>query len=404
MPSGPLRPLLPTPTNPRDITASFSGPNLGEVSFDDLLLGTPLVLSYQVEWPLDLFLQPSDLNLYAQLFAYLSSLRKTHMRVHACWSSLSNAQRARRRWTGLGEGGMTEDLEMRRRLLRCGWGIIRTMSWFLDNFLGYVMTDVVDVEFRRLKKLVVDIQVQDAGGRRRASSNAAPTSTSDGPGSTGETGGEISTAAPLDFTSLRNIHSAYLERLVVGSLLGNPALTAIVRPIFELCEHFVAQVERWGGDVLPALLFEGSATRGINAVGEMVRERLGVVSEINEVCPRWRGCMQLRRSWRSCWQTLKTLLDSFYEQLAQSTSQQAFGGRGDASKSLVLNSTVNMSLFGHTTSIRKEGKRWESEGETRRQIERLLLRLDFNGEFTKASQGPGLGFIGEDILRDGGLA
>ena len=28
------------------------------------------------------------------------------------------------------------------------------MSWFLDTLLGYVMTDVIDVEFRKLKTLL----------------------------------------------------------------------------------------------------------------------------------------------------------------------------------------------------------------------------------------------------------
>ncbi|KAI0036591.1 Spc98 family-domain-containing protein [Vararia minispora EC-137] len=388
MPSGPLRSLLPTPANPRNLATSFTGASLSEITFDDFLLGTPLVLSYRVEWPLDLFLQPADLYLYALLFAYLSSLRKVHMRVHTCWTSLSNAQRARRRWTGLGEGGTVEDQEMRQRLLRCGWGIVHEMSWFLDNFFSYVMTDVVDVEFRRLKKLLASRQAQDTApiaGWQRASSTTAPLSASKAVASgtrESQVTGLMGTAAPLDFTSLRNIHSAYLERLVVGCLLANPALTAIIRPIFELCEQFVAQVERWGGDVLPALLFEGSVAKGMDAVGEMVRERWAVVSGINE--------------------TLRSLLESFYEQLAQSTSQQTFGGRGDASKSMLLNSTVNASLFGHTTSFRKDAKRWEGEGEARRQVERLLLRLDFNGEFTKASSGQSTG-SSKDILREGGL-
>jgi hypothetical protein len=45
----------------------------------------------------------------------------------------------------------------------------------------------------------------------------------------------------------------------------------------------VAQIERWNGDVLPALLFEGSLKGGDEEVGAMVRERQGVVAEINEV-------------------------------------------------------------------------------------------------------------------------
>jgi gamma-tubulin complex component 4 len=134
-----------------------------QVNFSDVLLGTPLTLLYTLHWPLDLFLQPSDLQTYADLFSYISSLRKVHTRVLECWTWLSNAQRARRKWTGLGEGGTEKDSEGRKVLLRCGWGLVRDMSWFLDTLLAYIMTDVIDVEFRKLKSLL-GIKIGGDGG------------------------------------------------------------------------------------------------------------------------------------------------------------------------------------------------------------------------------------------------
>lgn len=293
LPSGPLRPLLPSLVN-RNVSSSIIPSDL--TSFDDLLLGTPLHLTYTVSWPLDLFLHPSDLHTYATLFAYLSSLRKTHTRIHTCWTSLSNAQRARRRWTGLGEGGTQEDLAARSGLLRCGWGVVRDMGWFLDTLLGYVMTDVVDVEFGKMKELLGKgsgeastksaLEVPQITGDRVSNgpdTQAQPSVTLPISNSTNSMQG--SSSSHLDFTTLRTIHTTYLERLLTGCLLTNPALTAILRPIFEVCERFVAQVERWGGDVLPALLFEGSLNGGDEEVGAMVKKRWGVVAEINEVRP-----------------------------------------------------------------------------------------------------------------------
>ncbi len=75
----------------------------------------------------------------------------------------------------------------------------------------------------------------------------------------------------------------YLDRLLTGCLLTNSSLTAILLPIFEVCERFVAQVERWGGDILPALLFEGSLKGEDEEVGAMVKERHQIVFEIKEV-------------------------------------------------------------------------------------------------------------------------
>jgi gamma-tubulin complex component 4 len=275
LPSGPIRPLLPSlsTVNPKSKSKSTNPLPQEATQFDDLLLGTRLHLTYTVSWPLDLFLHPSDLQIYAALFSYLSSLRKTHTRIHTCWASLSNAQRARRRWTGLGEGGTAEDVEVRRGLLRCGWGVVRDMGWFLDTLLGYVMTHVVDVEFRRLKELLGN----PGGGITKSGSAGNLNAPAEGKDAT-------SSSTYLDFTTLRNIHTTYLERLLTGCLLSNPALTAIIRPIFEVCERFVAQVERWGGDVLPALLFEGSlAGDGADSVGALVKERWAIVAEINGV-------------------------------------------------------------------------------------------------------------------------
>jgi len=269
LPAGPLRPLLPSLTNDAPISTSPSTMTPSGTSlFDTQLLGTTLSLSYNLTWPLDLFLDRADLSIYSTIFSFLSALRKTHTRVHTCWTSLSNAQRARRRWTGFGEGGTVEDLEVRARMLRCGWGVVRDMNWFLDTVLGYVMMDVVDVEFRKLKEML-DRQSTVGSAVKGLLQNSKSQ-----PGS----------ISHLDFTTLRTIHTHYLGRLLDGCLLTNPTLTSILRSILDNCERLVANVERWGGDVLPALLFEGSLrSGGEEEVGAMVKERWSVVAEIDEV-------------------------------------------------------------------------------------------------------------------------
>ncbi|EED77228.1 predicted protein [Postia placenta Mad-698-R] len=167
------------------------------------------------------------------------------------------------------------------------------------------------------------------------------------------------------------------------ALLSNPPLTAIIRMILETCERFVAQAERWGGDILPELLSEGSLAGG-GDVGKMVKERKVIVAEVNE--------------------TLHTLLGSFYEQLSLSTTQQPFSATADASKSVLYSvSTANTTGF-HTFLRPKRGRRLEGDDEVRRHVERLLLRLDFNGGFSMPKTGGHAGSNdGEEILKQGGL-
>jgi gamma-tubulin complex component 4 len=98
---------------------------------------------------------------------------------------------------------------------------------------------------------------------------------------------------------------------------------------------------------------------------------------------------------------LHTLLEAFYEQLSLTTSQQPYAAT-DASKSVLNASMANASTFHHTFIRRKGVKGLEGDGEVRRHVERLLLRLDFNGGFSVARKGkPPL--VGQDILKEGGL-
>lgn len=149
------------------------------------------------------------------------------------------------------------------------------MSWFLDTLLGYVMMDVVDTEFRKLKESL---------GKHREGLQSATTAVS-------KSSGQQATPSHLDFTTLRTIHTNYLARLIEGCLLSNNSFTSTMRQILDVCERFVAVVERWGGDVLPALLFEGSITNeGEQEVGAMVKERWALVAEIDEVWIRLHLC------------------------------------------------------------------------------------------------------------------
>lgn len=267
LPAGPLRPLLPS-------LQFTGGPQLPQqTAFDDMLLGTQLKLTYTLPWPLDLFLTPAALSSYNSLFAFLSTIRKIHVRVLDSWISLSNAQRARRRWTGTGEGGTEEDRDAREGLLRCGWGCARMMNWFLEAVMEYVWCDVVEEAYRNLKIQLKGVEATDS---HLVTTMPEPSVSRD----IGITPG----TNHLDFNTLRVLHNVYLNHLLNNTLISHPLLSSTLRSIFETCEQFVAQTERWGGDVLPPLLFEGSLTAGDGArVGKMVRERWTTVKGIDEV-------------------------------------------------------------------------------------------------------------------------
>lgn len=406
LPSGAARPLLPSLSGIRQSDKSANAELLdGLTSFDDVLLGTPMNLRYNVKWPLDLFLQTSDLKIYGALFSYIASLRKTHMLVHNTWGSLSNAQRARRRWTGLSEGGTRIDLQARKDLLRCSWGLVREMGWFLSTLLEYLMEDVVDAEYKRLQRLLSETGPVHGGHGTHRLSNTPSTAKLNHQGR----------PTYLDFTTVQSIHAGYLNRILLSSGLINAELTNTVRQVIDLCERLVAQVERWGGDVLPALLFEGSIAMRADgdgeAVGSMVRERWTIIAEMNAVCHS--ELSPLRSVQTDTKQNLQDLLASFYEQLTSSMSQQSQMSGADVSRSMMQhNRSVVEALSGFQTTFMagKNGlRKLDNEGDVRRTMERLLLRMDFNSGFSKPRTSgqtsvPAGAKGGRSILKEGGLA
>lgn len=271
------------------------------------------------------------------------------------------------------------------------------MGWFMDVILGYMMNDVMETEFHRLKD---QLKGKDTGLGSRPSTSTLPShSVSSQLASSGSKDALNAPSQRLDFTTLQNFHSTYLERILSASLLTQPALASTIRGIFEACERFVGQVERWG-DILPGLLTEGSISEGTSStVGSLVKERQKVVKEIDQ------ASSELFNNDKSLlmmlyFQNLKSLFETFYEQLSSTTSQTLTAG--DASKSIWMNATI-----GNVSSSMVRGKRkgLERDGETRRHIERLLLQLDFNRMFSKPGFGEILPSVDTlDILKEGGLA
>lgn len=177
---GPLRAMLPTipmktpkQTGIESKNDTVEHRNSIRAMFSSFLLGTPLILTTPVTWPLDLFISPQALSAYSDIQAYLTALRHTHLSVLSCWTTLSAAQRQRRKWTGVTEGGTDEEVEARKGLGRAAWGTIRLMLFFIDQLQSHFMTDIIDVQHKRLLEqlgLETVLSAPALGGSLRGSS------------------------------------------------------------------------------------------------------------------------------------------------------------------------------------------------------------------------------------------
>ncbi|KZO95464.1 hypothetical protein CALVIDRAFT_500298 [Calocera viscosa TUFC12733] len=334
IPSGTTRPFLPHLTRSN---TSMSRVN-ALPDFSSFLLGTPTQLSYPLEFPLSLFLSPAALQNYSRMYAYLASVRRAHILLLDLWSSLSLAQRKRRKWVRIGEGGNGGEEALRTILLRRTWGCVREMVWFLEVLWSYIGGDVVDTCYRTFRE-----QIGSPAGRTRTMSS----SRSQQPGSPTVASRPDTPGAEkqLDFATLKQLHTTYLTNLTSASLMASGPLSTIIHEVLQNCERLVGQVERWGGDVLPDLL-----SAQMEGDGGMV-ERQQVVDEIYE--------------------TFTENLRDFYSLLA--TSPLVPTKNSDMSTFLNASSVLNSTM---------QGTNGAASMQARRQVEHLMLKLDFNTQLS----------------------
>ncbi|RXK35412.1 hypothetical protein M231_07316 [Tremella mesenterica] len=425
LPQGPIRPLMSV----IPISNSIPNPYLSEIPIRDLFstfpLGSPLILETRVSWPLDLFLSPSSMNNYTDIHTYLFAFRETHMKVLECWTFVSSSQRQRRKWTGTTEGGSPLEAKERQQLVRSAWGVLRIMLFFLDQMLGHFLVDIIDVQHRQLLSQLEGIsshKTSSETGSLRGSMtrprspidrrNTPTTSSPDPMGRPGSPGsfhtqwerGSTSRAPPtpgkpqtthLDFLTLRQMHSRHLAFLREGLLIADRTSAALIRDILMSCRRFTALVDRWGGDVLPELLVEGSAEE----VTKLLKERQMAVQEVAD--------------------TLRDQLTEFFRMLVESQNP-SLGDTSTSGTSRTNASKINLThasriLSRHTSfkgvSKNKTGPTTAGKEDTAdadsnmsRHIEQLLLRLDFNGVLTSWLVKEERGGQTQNILAEGGLS
>lgn len=92
----------------------------------------------------------------------------------------------------------------------------------------------------------------------------------------------------LDFADVRTLHTTFLSYIQDGLLLSFPQFSQLVMAVVGNCDRFAGLIERWGGDVLPELLSEGSVgdDRASAAESSLLKERyqtmLALVLDVRE--------------------------------------------------------------------------------------------------------------------------
>jgi hypothetical protein len=121
-------------------------------NFREVLVGVPICLNFHLSWPLELFLQSTDLEEYDSLFIYLISVRKTLTRLQSLWQgrrhllhgNLSKEDRAQRKV-------LLRDREAKERKI---WATASVVIFFLQSLVSYWQGEVIESAFKALVEVV----------------------------------------------------------------------------------------------------------------------------------------------------------------------------------------------------------------------------------------------------------
>jgi len=347
-------PATPSKSNPQS-KAPTSTP------FKNLLFSVPVALTLNIPSPLDLFLTPSDLQIYSSINAYLLSIHRAHLRLTDLWKITS----LRRDHPsppgppyGSSKSGRVKVHTVRKRAkersaaMRGVWATSSAAVFFLGETEAYLQGEVVVGTWNGFKSWL------NGDGARPAS----PQGADEGEDIWLQVAQEsIQTRTGISHThdpqTLAEAHRKYLIALSTSLLLTTPSFTEPLYHLLQQIDHLVALVHRVHS-IWQSLDLE--ADEGVvDAFSDFHKEEKDVKEQLVVIAERVKGAIQeLVKSLRDVDQE-KDGWDSGFEELV-------LGDKG-------------------AYVATKVGR-----------VDRLLMKLDFGGWFAEAKKDTG----DEDLYDD----
>lgn len=184
--------------------------------FSDLLLiDLRMVLTFDLGWPIDLFLSKSDLKNYSHLWSFLISLKNTQM-------SLNNLYKLLRYHQDDASSMKTENNEHYERIV---WRTRSLMLFWVDTMWNHIQSQVIDAHYKQL---------------------ISNTSTSNDSTTTKKKSWQPK--AKLDFEEIQAAHEQFLQKTMRGCLLKSNDCVALMHDILKICSTFCDLMERISQD------------------------------------------------------------------------------------------------------------------------------------------------------------
>ncbi|OAX79912.1 hypothetical protein ACJ72_05768 [Emergomyces africanus] len=243
-------------TSAREAAVSNPMIDVSDVPFDDVLFGTPITLSLDVQPPLDLFLSQADMGLYSKVHSYLLAIRRGQIHISNLWK-LSSLRRthpapplANKR------GGQAKCQSNRERALtravalRPVWITASRALFVLSELINYMHGEVISNSWQHLKQWLDEVRPDSSRGSRPGTAFSSASQP------------ENATAAfhlssqgdaqppkennPLqhDPETITAAHRAHLVSIIQSLFLTDIPFTRTLRTLLATIDHLIAMIIR----------------------------------------------------------------------------------------------------------------------------------------------------------------
>ncbi|KXS21367.1 hypothetical protein M427DRAFT_496776 [Gonapodya prolifera JEL478] len=213
------------------------------------LVGLPLTLECEVEWPLDVVIGKESWASYSALFSFLLTIKRVQILLDRdVWRLVAKSRNLRIGAPAArpNTAGLVPDDPIQKSkadLARSIWSLRTAMSFFVEALWGYLQSDILEPNFQRLVQSLK---------QENTSSKPSQTPT---------------------ITYLSETHTRFLTGVLKGCFMEENVFNMVgttIKAVLETCERFAIVVEAGWGSVLP----EREGPTETATAGERRRTRL----------------------------------------------------------------------------------------------------------------------------------
>lgn len=249
--------------SPSSRTTTFIAPT----PFRNLLLSVPVALTLHIPSPLDLFLVPSDVQIYSSINAFLLSIHRAHLRLTDLWK-ITALRRDHPAPPGPPYGSSTAGqhkvhtlrarVKDRSAAMRSVWATSSAAVFFLGETEAYLQGEVVTGTWDGFKAWLRGDSTNLKASMSKSQDDenddedediwlkvARESTQSDLQSQKTRTGNTTTTTATThDPQTLADAHRRYLAALLKNLLLTTPSFTDPLYHLLQQIDHLVALVHR----------------------------------------------------------------------------------------------------------------------------------------------------------------